>query len=74
MSKTEKYIIWDHVSPVYEIGLRIPFLNNTGMVQIIGINMLLITTFVSVQLPSYCLLCALQSSMPISPETHLQLL
>ena len=40
------------------------FPNNIGMSQIICICMLLMTTFLSVQLPSYNLLCALLLSFP----------
>ena len=49
--------------------------NNTGKAQIICIYMLLITTFASAQLPSYCLQCGLLLLMPVPPEVqHLQLL
>ena len=61
--------------PVYEIDMKVYFQINTAMPQIICICMLLITTFLCTQLPSYYLLCALVLSMPISPQTqHLQLL
>ena len=47
------------------------FSNNIGMSKIICICMSLSTTFLSTQLSSYWLLCALVLSMPISPETHI---
>ena len=45
MSLTETWVISCHLWCGYEIGMRIPFPNNTGMSQIICICMLLITTF-----------------------------
>ena len=75
MSVTEEWVICCNMCCVYEIGMRIPFPNKVGMLQIIYIGSLLITTFVFVHLPHYCLLFVVILSMLISPEIqHLQLL
>ena len=50
------------------------FPNSRDMLQDICIGMLVITSFLSAQLPFYCLLRAFLFSMPISPDIHLQLL
>ena len=76
MSITQLWIIiCCHISCKYENGMGIPFPKQYRY----GTNHLdMYTTndyFFSAQLPSYCLLCALHSSMLVSPEMqHLPLL
>ena len=60
---------------MYEIGMKSPFSKQYRYVTNHLHLYLAISTFLCTQLPSYCLLCALLLSMPISLETeHLQLL
>ena len=56
-----------------ELAWEFSFSNNTGMLQIICIYVLLITTYFCEHLPSYCLLCALVLSLCPQMQ-HLQLL
>ena len=53
-----------------KLALEIHASNNTDMLQIVCICMLLITNFFFAQLPSYCLFVIILS-MPISPEIHI---